>query len=352
MSPPFASLRGLGLLFHRGRGLPALRAAVREGARPPVDLPAPFAPGGTTPAFPVDLAAHGDRDLLARLRRADRFTQLAAVAARDALADAALDSVPPDRLGLIVASALGPHVTTFRFLDEILTYGDQGGSAFVFSHSVHNAAASYLATLLGLQGPALTIAQTDGAFHESLQLAGAWLATGRCDHVLVGAVDELGEVMRYVCHRQCPPPPDGRIQPLAFTRAPATVPGEGSFFFVLGRPDDPPPAGRRRVVVSAGPPGPPAGPLLVDADGMSCDESAYAPLVRPWPSVASYTALCGGLLTAGAFHAAVATAALREGGEWPAPDLIGPARLGDATSVTTLRVHTAGHCAWLRFSGG
>lgn len=344
------TLLGLGALFTRGRGANALCRAVREGWRPPADLSAPFAPGGAAPAYGVDLAALGDAALLSKLRRADRFTQLATIAARDAFADARLEAAPPERVGLILASALGPHVTTFRFLDEILTYGDRGGSAFVFSHSVHNAAASYVATLLGLQGPAITVAQTDFAFHEGLALASCWLAAGRCERVLVGAVDELGEVMRYVAARQCPPPGDGRARPLAFSTQPRGIPGEGAFFLSLG------PAGlagaRGTVAVGCGRPAP-APVVLVDADGLSCDESRYTACVPAGCPLASYVALSGGLLTAGAFHAALAAASLQDAGPWPAPDAAGvdPAAVRPDSAVI-LRVSGAGEAAWIRVEDG
>jgi hypothetical protein len=77
LSSPVA-VRGLGVLFTRGRGVDALARAVDEGWRPPVPLAAPFAPGGPCPAYPVDLQTHGEREVMRRLRRADRFTLLAA----------------------------------------------------------------------------------------------------------------------------------------------------------------------------------------------------------------------------------------------------------------------------------
>jgi 3-oxoacyl-[acyl-carrier-protein] synthase II len=313
----FSTVAGMGILFCRGRGGDALERAAREGWKPPTLVAAPFDPRGTSPAFPVDLSRLGDRSLLSRLRRADRFSQLAVLAARDAYQDAGLDAAANERTGIIVATGLGPHVTTFRFLDEILTYGDQGPSALVFSHTVHNAAASYLASLLDVRGPAVTIAQTDFAFHEALLLAGSWLAEGRCDHVLVGTVEELGEVMRYACQTKCPAPDDGRLRPLSFAAQPRTVPGEGSFFFVLHRAGE-----GTRVRVSLGiEQAPGCDLLLLDADGMSGSESAYERFLSPDASCASYLALAGGMLTGTAFHTALATWMIRNRASLTAPDV-------------------------------
>jgi len=135
-----------------------------------------------------------------------------------------------------VASALGTHGTTFQFLDEILTYGDAGVSPTVFSHSVQNAPAAYIASTLQLRGPVLTLTQVHFAFHHALILAAGWLAGGRCDHVLVGNMDELGAVMHYVCRSLLASPEDGKIRPFAFSATPVSIPGEGSAFLLLSSP--------------------------------------------------------------------------------------------------------------------
>jgi 3-oxoacyl-[acyl-carrier-protein] synthase II len=339
----FSTITGTGVLFCRGRGSEALERATQEGWKPPTALAAPFDPSGSAPAYPVDLAVFGDKRLLARMRRADRLSQLAALAAGDACRDAGLDAGASERTGIVVATGFGPHVTTFRFLEEILTYGDQGPSALVFSHSVHNTAASYVATLLDLRGPAVTVAQTDFAFHEALLLAESWLAEGRCDQVLVGAVEELGDVMRYACQTKCPAPADGRLRPFAFAARPETVPGEGSFFFVLRRTG----TGARLRVALGVERAPECDLLLLDADGMSGSESAYATLVRPATPCASYLALAGGMMAASAFHTALAASIVRGGRMLPAPDLAPGARPAASRPrhVACVRMNCAGEGA-------
>ena len=102
------------------------------------------------------------------------------------------------RLGVIVATAFGAHVTTFEFLDGILDYGEAAVSPTVFSNSVHNAAASYISSAMGIQGPTLTVTRFFFPMQAALQLAEAWLREGRMEQVLVGAVDQLGEVLAYI----------------------------------------------------------------------------------------------------------------------------------------------------------
>lgn len=54
---------------------------------------------------------------------------------------------------MIVASSFGPHRTTCAFLDDLLDYREEDVMPTTFSHSVHNAAASYAASAFGASRP-------------------------------------------------------------------------------------------------------------------------------------------------------------------------------------------------------
>jgi 3-oxoacyl-[acyl-carrier-protein] synthase II len=157
-----------------------------------------------------------------RMRRADRFSRMAAVAAQDAWhsAASACEGVPSERVGLIVASGFGPHGRGFRFLDGLLECGDLDALPTDFSHSVHGAAAAYIAELLDLRGPTLSITDFECGFEQAVLLAQCWLNQKTCDRVLVGAVEEVGEVLLHCAARML----EGRD----------VTPGEGAVFFVLG----------------------------------------------------------------------------------------------------------------------
>ena len=89
------------------------------------------------------------------LRRADRYTSIVMASAVQASTDAGfLDCAQPDT-GVIIVSAFGPHRTTFAFLNDILDYPEDQVLPTTFSHSVHNAAASYVASSLQIRGPAI-----------------------------------------------------------------------------------------------------------------------------------------------------------------------------------------------------
>lgn len=154
------------------------------------------------------------------LRRLDRLSRLALLGAHLALQNS---TSPLDlkNTGLIIATGYGATATTFAFLDSCIDDGDALASPTHFSHSVHNAAAANVAIHLGLRGPCCTVSQFGGSFASALATARAWLLQGRVDTVLVGAVDEVCDVLAY-CHAR-----------LCATQDNAALPGEGAAFFLL-----------------------------------------------------------------------------------------------------------------------
>ena len=103
-------IAGMGIVFNRGRGLAILEKALIEGWVMP------------NPIYQVPPEAITDKQVLKEARRADNFTKMATLAAFDALIDSGIPESSKQKLGIILATAFGPHVTTFNFLDDILTY--------------------------------------------------------------------------------------------------------------------------------------------------------------------------------------------------------------------------------------
>jgi hypothetical protein len=200
-------------------------------------------------------------DFAKRLRRADRFVRMAMIAAQDAAqqARAACAEVPAEKIGLIVTSGLGPHCRGFRFLDGLLDCGDNAASPTDFSHSVHGAAAAYITELLELRGPSISTTDFEIGFESAVLLAQCWLAENACQRVLVGAVEELGDVMLYCASR-------------LLKDSGQAVAGEGALFLMLGPGDIP---GVARLDASA----PPANidHAAIDSHfGRSASSSAFA----------------------------------------------------------------------------
>lgn len=318
------NVAGLGIVCARGRGMDALEQALIGGWMPPARRTVPGL-DQPLPVYAVPDAALDDRTALAKARRADRLTRLALLATVDAWRDSGLSgTVAADRVGVVLATGLGPHATTFGFLDGILDFGDAAASPTTFSHSVHNAATSYLAMALDVRGPTLTVTHFHFAFHEAVRAAGAWLSEKRCEAVLVTAVDELSTVLEHVCGRLATPAADGRIRPFACAVSPGVVPGEGSVSLVLTRGPGPAPYGRIAIADGGTLPAPATGATmhLLDACGLAADESAYRRVAPVGMRVASYTPLFGSTMIASAFHAAVAAWMLKRQMQYacPVPD--------------------------------
>ncbi|MEI6563681.1 MAG: beta-ketoacyl synthase N-terminal-like domain-containing protein [bacterium] len=307
------NIAGIGIVSARGRGVAALEHALEQGWVPPVEVEARGVACGKVSVYPVTADTLGDKVVLAKARRADRFIRMSVLAAADAVQDSGIGaSLDKTRMGIILATALGPHVTTFSFLDGILDFGDAAVSPTAFSHSVHNAAASYIAMTLEVRGPTLTVTHFDFAFHQAVLLAQTWLNDGRCDSVLVGAVDELGAVMQSVCGQMLKPAADGRIKPFAFSTTPESVPGEGAAFFLMTRDTAGVGYGLLEVIEDLPVPSSGGSLQILDACGMARDESAYLAAVMPGISVAAYAPLFGSLLIGSALNAAAAALMMKK----------------------------------------
>lgn len=219
-------IHGIGIISSVGRGIEAHRQALTDASLPAVV-------DGFHRVSEKDLK---DPILVKEARRADRFDRMAILAGLDALADAGIYSdASLSTVGLILATGFGPHTTTFRFLDDLLNFKEKDVSPTLFSHSVHNAAASYLSLLARIHGPTLTVTRFFFAFEEALSLARSWLEQQRCEHVLAGVVDELGSVMENIIRFKTKYDlEESKRLSAPFVRMNA-VSGEGGAFFVLSK---------------------------------------------------------------------------------------------------------------------
>lgn len=281
-------LCGTGIVFSGGRGLPALKAALTT------DFSAQF-------SFKIPPDALKDRAVLGDMRRADRFSKMATLAAYDAVAQNGTPLENPERTGVVFATAFGPHNTTFGFLDEILTYGDAAVSPTVFSNSVHNAAVSYISNTLKIKGPTWTITCFKNPFEQALQLAQLWLEEGRCDQVLVGAGDECGAVLEYIVSQKMEMAGTaGQMRPFFDPAGPAVIPGELAVFFLLSRDT----TGGVQIEMRSN--NLPPDLLMIDFESRNPDFRAGQVRAGCWSHRAGTTPLSA------AFHCAVASLMLKE----------------------------------------
>lgn len=298
-------ISGIGIVFTRGRGIDSFENALKEGWREPSRT-------GSLPAYRVSRETLTDASLTKKIRRADKFTRMALFSAFDAYMNSGIIVENNEKLGIILSTAFGPHSTTFSFIDDILDYGDANVSPTKFSNSVHNAAASYVSSVLGSRGPTVTLAQFSFPFQNALILAGLWLNEGRCEHVLCGCVDELNAVMEYACKMKLNIAGDGKINPFAFLDSPVSVPGEGGAFFMLSKEKCGKNYGEVTGISFSGKTNSKLDITIIDSDGMTGDETGYRETANSGSSMAGYSPLFGSMLIGSAFNFAAASLMLKK----------------------------------------
>lgn len=303
-------ISGLGLMYSKGRGISILTSDLEQGPTAPEFETVPLV-NDPLPVFRVTSEFLEDPLLPRSMRRADRFSRIVTLAALDAIEQSGQPLPDPSRTGILFATSLGPHVTTFEFLEEILAYGDTGSSPTKFAHSVHNAAVSYIAQALQITGPASTITHFKNPFGQVLLLAKAWLANGRCDQVLVGAGDEYGNVLAYILSRKLTISTSGRINPFSNN---GYVPGEGAVFFLLSRS----PKTDCALQIDLETWTVKSDLHLVDAEQMPQD-------AQDDPLAICYAPVFGHTFSSTAFHAAIAAAMIQEQKIYQGPRFGSPA---------------------------
>ncbi len=132
-----------------------------------------------------DVAAHFSRR---EARRLDRFTQLALVAADEAVLDARLE-LPgpcPERVGVYVGSGIGGLNELFSGTRSFLDEGPKGLSAFFLPRLLTNMAGGNLAMRFGARGPSLCVSTACAAGNHSIGEAWRVIRSGEADVLLAG----------------------------------------------------------------------------------------------------------------------------------------------------------------------
>lgn len=172
------------------------------------------------------------------LRRLDpatiaRASQLAAVAARLALADAGLDGAPsdPGRGGVMIGTTTGEACEVERLDDAIVAGRPQASdAAFVARYPCHVLAAN-VAREVGFGGPAAMIPAACAAGNYAIARAVDLLGQGRVDVVLAGGADPFSRITYAGFARLGAIAPD-RCRPFDRDRK-GMIPAEGAGVLVL-----------------------------------------------------------------------------------------------------------------------
>lgn len=127
------------------------------------------------------------------LRRADDFIRAAVLAAGQTLAGVEPDGGKSD-FGLFLSTAYGAMQTNFAVLDQIID-GEQT-SPTLFSHSVFNAAAGYIAASFDIRGCALTLTDFTFPFLRAVQEGVLALQSGLLSRCLVLHVETYSTLLQ------------------------------------------------------------------------------------------------------------------------------------------------------------
>jgi act minimal PKS ketosynthase (KS/KS alpha) len=131
------------------------------------------------------------------IRRMDRSSQLAVVAAREAVADSGIDlaGVDPARLGVSIGSAVG---ATMALEDEYVVLSDTGGkwvldsdhaTPHLYNYLVPSSIATELAWSVGAEGPAAVVSTGCTSGLDAVAHARDLIRDGAADIVITGGTD-------------------------------------------------------------------------------------------------------------------------------------------------------------------
>jgi 3-oxoacyl-[acyl-carrier-protein] synthase II len=153
---------------------------------------------GPAPSGPRRVSADFDATALygpKEVRRVDRFTQFAAVAAEEAIRDAGgLDSEDglgpdPDRTGVIIGTGVGGIDTLDVQVQIRLERGERRVSPFLVPMMMGNRCAADVSMRYGFRGPCETTVTACAAGTHSVANGARLVATGRCDVVIAGSAE-------------------------------------------------------------------------------------------------------------------------------------------------------------------
>lgn len=140
-----------------------------------------------------DAAHHAALHIPAKdIRKMERFSQYAVLAARQAMLDAGLTTTLPaerDRCGVYLGIGVGGLET---FIDVGRTF-DEGGAAkispFMLPKAISNEAASWISIYWNLTGPMLTVVNACSSSADAVGLGYRLIRDGYADYMLVGGTE-------------------------------------------------------------------------------------------------------------------------------------------------------------------
>ncbi|MFJ5679422.1 beta-ketoacyl-[acyl-carrier-protein] synthase family protein [Streptomyces sp. NPDC093097] len=240
-----AAVTGVGLLTAAGVGAARNWEAV-TGTNKPSGVRRPDELRGLQADFMylvdgVDIAAELDAN---SRRLLDRFSQLAVLAAREAVADAGLSPSrwERDRVAVVIGNANGGLPGYEAQHTTLLERGHRRVSPMLAALFTSNSAAAGVCRDLGANGPSMAINSTCASGTDSVGYARQLLQAGRCDIAIAGGTESV--CSRLIVASLCKTKglstrrddPAGACRPFDAGRQ-GFVLGEGAGILVLERPE-------------------------------------------------------------------------------------------------------------------
>lgn len=176
-----------------------------------------------------DEAARFDKPQLALY---DRFTQFALIAGREAMTQAGLQGLEPDRLGVVLGNCGGGLNTQDDSYRAFYEAGKSRVHPFTVPRLMGSAAAAHLSIAHGATGPSFTVSTACASSNHAMGQALALIRAGLADAMLTGGSEAMlcpggvkaWEGLRVMSREAC--------RPFSATRS-GMVQGEGAAIFVF-----------------------------------------------------------------------------------------------------------------------
>jgi 3-oxoacyl-[acyl-carrier-protein] synthase II len=171
-------------------------------------------------------------------RKLDRYVLLSVVAAKEAVADAALDGFDPTRVGIVFGSAIGGFLGIMEQSDVMRERGAERVSPNFLPNILVDSASGQLAITLGIRGPNYAVVSACATGSHTVGEGAELIKRGDADAVLAGGAEACLHplifagftAMRGLAAEEEHPPRASR--PFDATRA-GFVMGEGACVLVL-----------------------------------------------------------------------------------------------------------------------
>jgi nodulation protein E len=146
----------------------------------------------TLPTAPIDGLDERLSNLGRELSRADRFSQLAVLAADEALANAGLeiDDETGARMACIIGTGIGGQATFDHGYEQMLRRGKRPHPLSILK-IITNAPASHMSIRYGARGPAFAISSACATGAHSIGVCADIIRHGRADVALAGASEAV-----------------------------------------------------------------------------------------------------------------------------------------------------------------